>query len=150
VFERSLFALCKKYPTKEKVNKMTDSPMDFDLSAATWRRNATDEKAYIEALATRLDKALPGMVTINRAFALFSKIKPVQEILIRLKDKEYQLLYKKGQGIQTYIGHVTRGIRLSTEEVNFTDWLKQVSADLTQYANDNAGARDSLEQFLFS
>ena len=124
--------------------------MDFDLSAATWRKDAVDEKAYIEALATRFERALPGLVTVNRAFTLFSKNKPVQEILVRFKDKEYQLIYKKGMGLQTYIGHVSRGIRLSTEELGFPDWLKSVSDDLTKYANENSGAKDSLEKFLFS
>ncbi len=68
---------------------------NFDLAAAEWRRQSVDEKAYIEALAVRLQKALPNLVTIDRYFSLFSKNPPIRCITVRFDEAEYQLTYLK-------------------------------------------------------
>lgn len=128
---------------------MAPDDLSFDLSAARWRRNASDERAFIEALAVRLEQALPGMVTITRHFALFAKDKPLHSLTVRLGDVEYALVQEKAAGsILTTKGKVVRGVRLKSEELPFVEWLNHLSTDLEQYSNEHQDTRQALEEFL--
>lgn len=126
---------------------MSTDGFSFDLSAAEWRKGITDEKVLIEALAVRLEQALPGLATISRNFSLFSSRKPVRSITVRLLDNEYSLL-NESAGIQTQVGKVVRGIRLKTDLVTLPEWLDRLSTALELYALEHAEARDTLERFL--
>jgi hypothetical protein len=121
----------------------------FDLSAAQWRKSATDERAFVEALAIRLQQALPGMVTITRHFAFFAKDKRVHTIEVRLLNVEYELVQEKGAGVlRTSKGKVVHGVRLKSDELPFTDWLNHLSQDLEEYSNEHQDTRETLERFL--
>lgn len=121
----------------------------FDLSAAQWRKSATDERAFIEALAVRLEQALPGLVTITRHFSLFGKMKPVHTIVVKLGDVEYELVQDKGPGtVRTSKGKIVRGVRLHSEELPFTEWLDSLSEDLDDYSTAHQDTRETLERFL--
>lgn len=123
---------------------------NFDLLAADWRRAATDEKAYIEALAVRLSQALPHLITIERHFSFFSNKAPIKMLSIRLKDDEYRLACSKQGHIQAEIGSVVRGIKLKSELVNFTEWMTRFSNAIALFAKEHAESRAELERFLFS
>ncbi len=129
---------------------MTDQEINFDLAAAQWRRDITDQKAFIEGLATRLEHSLPGMVTINRWFKLFSKQHPVRQISVKFKDAEYLLNFAKNNGIQALIGKLSGGIRLSSQEVSFDDWLHKLSKAIEAHAKQHGSSREAIEKFLFS
>lgn len=126
---------------------MTTDGFSFDLSAAEWRKGITDEKILLEALAVRLEQALPSLTTVNRSFSLFSSRKPVRSIAVRFDDAEYSLT-NEPTGIHAQLGKVVRGIRLKTENLPFPQWLERLSKDLESYAAGNSEARDTLERFL--
>lgn len=128
---------------------MTTDDFTFDLSAAQWRKSIADERAFVEALAVRLEQALPGMVTVTRHFAFFAKDKRVQSIVVRLGDAEYELLQEKGHGgIRTQKGKVVRGVRLKTDELPFSGWLSELSAEIQRYSEEHQDTRETLEHFL--
>ncbi len=127
-----------------------DEGFSFDLSAAQWRRNMTDEKAYVHALATRLTQALPDKARVEFDRHLFAKEETVRSIEVEFDNTLYRLRFDKRHGISTEKAKVVRGISLKTDTVPFTEWLSQLSSELEAYANENASARDALERFLFS
>lgn len=127
-----------------------DEGFSFDLSAAQWRRNMTDEKAYVHALATRLTQALPDKARVEFDRHLFSKEETVRSIEVEFENTLYRLLFDKRHGISTERAKVVRGISLKTDLVPFTEWLSDLSNELQSYALQNASARDALERFLFS
>lgn len=129
---------------------MSENEMNFDLSAAEWRRNATDQKAFIEGLATRLERSLPGMVAVDRWFKLFSKQRPVRQISVKFKEAEYILNFAKNSGIQAMIGKLSGGIRLSSQEVGFDEWLSKLSQSIEAHAKQHGSSREAIEKFLFS
>ncbi|WDL97878.1 hypothetical protein [Alicyclobacillus sp. ALC3] len=123
---------------------------EFDLGAASWRRGLTDEKAYVEALATRLEKALPGQTTIEREHRLFSNEQAIRLIEIRLETHTYRLHFDKRRGMSTERAKVVRGIALKTEPISFSEWLAGVSQELEELAELHEEARSAIERFLFS
>ncbi len=119
----------------------------FDLSAAQWRNSISDETSLIEALAVRLEQALPKITTVTRSVSLFAKNKPLRSISVRFDDAEYMVTNDK-HGIRAEKGKIVRDIRLKTEQLSFPEWLNELSAALQTYAEQHAETRESLEQFL--
>lgn len=122
----------------------------FDLSAAEWRRGATDEKALAEALAVRLERALPGIVEVERHRSLFSKETPLRRLTVQFDDEQFQLTHDKRQGIRTAKAKMGRGIVLKTVSLGFGQWLSELSEALQLYAQQHEELREVLQQFLFS
>lgn len=129
---------------------LLDDGFTFDLTAAAWRHSMADEKAFVGALATRLEKALPQMTQVEREHKLFSDEHPVREIRVSFETTEYRLSFDKRHGIVTEKAKVVRGIRLKTDAVEFVEWLSQLSAELTEYARQHEHLREDLEKFLMS
>lgn len=122
----------------------------FDLSAAEWRRGATDEKALAEALAVRLEQALPGIAQVERQRSFFSKESPLRRIAVTFEDEQFQLTYDKREGVRTAKARLGRGIVLKTTPVAFSEWLQDLSGALRQYASAHEDTRDAMQRFLFS
>src|ERR1035437_29604 len=65
---------------------MTDVPpqeQDLDALAASLRLDASDIGVFFQVLATRLNDAMPGIVTLAREGGLFKKDHPVKKITVR-------------------------------------------------------------------
>ncbi|QQE79008.1 hypothetical protein [Alicyclobacillus sp. SO9] len=127
---------------------MPTDGFSFDLSAAQWRRSVQDEHTFVEALAVRLEQALPELVTVTRHFTLFSKDRRVHTISVRLGNADYELVQEKGRGIQTKKGKVVRGVRLKSDEIPFSEWLAELSKDLEAHAQMHEETRETMEHFL--
>ncbi len=127
-----------------------EEPFSFDLSSASWRRSIQDEHAFVEALATRFERALPDKTTVVRERSLFVKPPRVKRIEISFDNTEFVLDFVPKHGIQTYVAKVVRGIRLKTDEVPFTEWLSSLSETVHAYAAAHEELRERLESFLMS
>jgi hypothetical protein len=123
---------------------VADAP-DLDLLAASLRADATDTAAFLEALATRLDTALPGQVDVERK-GLFGS-KKVRRIAVRLGDSHYEI---EGDGGPPAARrrNVVRGIALKTEELPVDAWIDALSADLLALAQTSERGRAALERLL--
>ena len=125
---------------------MADAP-DLDLLAASLRADATDTAAFLEALAARLEGALPGQVEVQRKGGLFGGGKRVRRIDVRLGDSHYELDGEHG----ALVGRrrsVVRGIALKSEELGVDAWIEALSADLLALAQSSERGRLALERLL--
>ncbi len=122
----------------------------FDLSAAEWRKSATDEKTLAEALSVRLEQALPSKVIVERSHPLFSKQTPLKKITVNFEDEQFQLTYDNREGIRTTKAKVVRGIVLKTTLLSFTEWLDKLSSTLQTLAQQHEETREALQRFLLS
>ena len=87
----------------------------MDLHAAFIRRAAADQGAFVEALAARLEQALPGLVRIERKRnGLFSKAAHVRTISIDAGDTQYVLEQDQGM-LRAMCTHVAQGVILKRE-----------------------------------
>jgi len=120
---------------------------DLDLLAASLRADATDTAAFLEALAARLESALPGQVEVQRKGGLFGGGKRVRRIAVRLGDSHYEIEGDRG-AVTARRRNVVRGIALKSEELGVDAWIDGLSADLLGLAQRSEQGRLALERLL--
>jgi hypothetical protein len=120
---------------------------DLDLLAASLRADATDTAAFLDALAARLEGALPGQVEVQRKGGLFGGGKRVRRIAVRLGDSHYEIEGEHGTLVARR-RNVVRGIALKSEELGVDAWIDGLSADLLALAQRSEQGRLALERLL--
>ena len=127
---------------------MSSQPDDFDLEAAWLRRAQGDLKAFMEALAVRLEGALPQQVTVERVRdGLLSKTSHVARIAVRTESATYSLSFIKGV-IAATKAKVVRGVVISNAAIPVPAWLAEIRAAASAMAEQAGGAADVLHDFL--
>jgi hypothetical protein len=122
--------------------------MRFELVASSLRADSGDLKAFSEALATKLEGALPDRCTVVRkGGGFFSGPKRVERITVDLGDLQYQLVVDGGR-VEPSRGKAVRGIVLKTERLLLEQWIDDLSRQLTSEAQESEQARLSLERLL--
>jgi hypothetical protein len=125
-------------------------PLQVEMFAASLRADSTDLKAFLEALATKLEGSLPSQTIVKRQSSLFSREHPVQEISVRLGDYEYRVSRQRQGPLETQRAKVVRGIVLKTEQIPMDEWIEELAGALAQEAAQSASAHAALERFLLS
>ena len=127
---------------------MSAEPDPFDLDAAGLRRAQTDLRAFMEALAVRLQGALPERVGVERRRdGLLSATRHVHEIVVRGDQAEYRLSLDRGRLAATRAKTV-RGVVIATSELSTVQWLAEVRAEVAALAGAMGSASDVLHDFL--
>ena len=122
--------------------------LQFELLASSLRADTGDMKAFVEALAVKLEGALPQRARVERkGDGLFSRTKHVYRIAVELGEDRYEMIHSAGQ-IQATVGKAVRGIVLKTEHVSVDDWIDELSRELTLEANRSEQSRLALQRLL--
>ena len=122
--------------------------LGFELVASSLRADAGDLRTFTEALATKLEGALPNQTTVQRkSEGLFSKTKRVQHISVDVGDQRYDLAVR-GAGLECRRCKSVRGIVLKTEEVPLDEWIDDLSRQLADAAQQSEQARLALQRLL--
>ncbi len=130
------------------MNDELSEPMRTELFAASLRADNTDIKAFLEALAVKLEGALPNSTTVTRQSGLFSREHPVKEVAVSLGDYQYRIGRERQGPLVTVRAKIVRGIVLKTEQLLVDEWIEDLSEALAQVAGQSAQARAALERFL--
>ncbi|HEY8316850.1 MAG TPA: hypothetical protein VIG35_08310 [Gaiellaceae bacterium] len=121
---------------------------DFDLSAASLRASSGDLRIFVDVLAERLDRALPGRVKVERrATRLLSKQKHVTAIELDLGETRYLLAAQDG-AVETRCATAVRGIVLKSAAVSLDAWVEALLNELAKEAQTSEQARLALGQLL--
>lgn len=121
---------------------------DFDLLAASVRASSGDLTTFVEVLADKLDRALPGRVSIERrAVKRFSKDKRVARIELSLADDRFIAVVERG-ALETRRAKVVRGVVLKSDVLPLDAWLRALGAELASEAEASEQSRRALEQLL--
>jgi hypothetical protein len=121
---------------------------DFDLLAASLRADTSDLRAYVEALAVKLEGALPGSVHVERrGGGLFGGAKRVGRIAVALGSDELELESDGGR-VACRRRTVVRGIALKNEELSLDGWIDAVSRALVDRASESERGREALGRLL--
>jgi len=123
-------------------------PLQMEMLAASLRADSTDNKAFLEALATKLSGSLPNQTTVTRHSSIFSREHPVKEITVVMGDYQYRIGREKQGPIVTQRAKVVRGIVLKTEQMSGQQWINDIAMNLAQEAVQSIQTRAALEQFL--
>jgi hypothetical protein len=127
------------------------SEPDFDLLAASLRADTTDLVAYVEALAVKLEGALPGRTRVARTGGgLFGRgEKHVERVEVDLGEGRYLLDQRGRRGApQVARQKVVRGIALSTDAMHLQDWIDALARDLAVQAQAGTEGRQAIERLI--
>jgi hypothetical protein len=130
------------------MNDEFSEPMRMELFAASLRSDYTDAKAFLEALAVKLEGSLPQHTFVTRQSSIFSRDHPVKEIAVSLGDYQYRIGKQRQGPLLAQRAKVVRGIVLKTEPIAVEQWIEELASGLAQVAASSAQARAALERFL--
>lgn len=130
---------------KVKISSM--GSYDFDVLAASLRRDTGDMRAYLNALASKLGDAFPQRVRIKRRRGLFGRRGEVERILLRLGNGQYELRIEDGEPVG-FRRSVVRGITLKSDELSLEAWIDDVIRALVTAAERSERDRQSVEKLL--
>jgi hypothetical protein len=125
-----------------------EEPFDLDMLAASLRADASDLGAFLEALAAKLEEAMPGMVRVERPRRGLRGRGPVREILLDLGSSRLMLSRGPGENVTCSVARTSGGIVLKREEVGLEDWTAALARALSEQATRSAQARQALERLL--
>jgi hypothetical protein len=123
-------------------------PLRVEMFAASLRADNTDVKAFLEALAVKLEGALPGLTAVTRQGGMFAREHPVKEISVSLGEYQYRIGRDRQGPLVAQRAKIVRGIVLKTEQIAVDQWIDDLSEALVQVAGQSTQARTALERFL--
>ncbi len=123
-------------------------PMRTELFAASLRADKNDLKTFLDALAIKLEGSLPDHTKITRQGSIFSRERPVKEIVVSLGEYQYRISREKRGLLVAAREHTVRGIVLQTEQTTVDRWIDELSEALALLASQSAQSRAALERFL--
>ena|SRR6266853_161386 len=130
---------------------MGTQPDDFEMVAASLRADSADLPTFVEALAAKLEGALPGRCEVDRrAKKLFSHShdKVVRDLVVSVGDWRYRLQSDGSGNVETARAKAVRGIVLKTEQLPLAEWIAGLARDLSSEAATSEQARIALERLL--
>ena len=120
----------------------------FDLVAASLRADTTDLNAFVEALAVKLEGALPDSVRVDRkGGGLLSRGKRVRRISIGMDEARYDL-ERVGESIEASRCNEVRGIVIKSERLGLDEWIDALSRELTNRAQQSERSMLALQRLL--
>jgi hypothetical protein len=131
---------------------MSGSPEDlgFDLAAASLRADRADLPRFVEALAARLEAALPTHCDVaRRRRSLLSRQTQVERVRVDLGTRRFLLHWRRGE-LVAEVESAVHDMRRTTAAVPLDDWLAALHEALHGQASSSAEARAALERLLDS
>jgi hypothetical protein len=122
--------------------------MRTELFAASLRADKSDLKTFLDALAIKLEGSLLDYTRVTRQGSIFSRERPVKEVVVSLGEYQYRIGREKQGSLVAVRAHVVRGIVLKTEQIPVDQWIDELSEALAQLASRSAQSRSALERFL--
>src|SRR3954453_20715330 len=108
---------------------------DFDRVAASMRANAGDVRGFCEALAVRLEQALPTQTRVKRRSKRFlSGDKVVRSIEVEAGESRYSLTVDDRGAVEATRSAAVRGIVLKNDPLGLDEWIDSLARDLSDQA----------------
>jgi hypothetical protein len=135
--------------SNELLDPRDDPGSALDLAAAEVRLDRADMHDLIEALATRLEQALPQMAVVkrHRVGGFRSKQSEVERIDVALDEERFELAQSRG-GFRCTRHRVVRGITLKREELPVAQWVRELVEEVLRAAALGEQARLALEGLM--
>ncbi len=122
-----------------------DPGIDIEMVTASLRADSSDLGAFVEALAVKLEEALPNGVRVERGGLLRSK--QVRRISVDAGDDRLELR-RDGARIDTTYARMSGGIVLKNQRLDTDQWLEVLSRTLAEQARRSQVTRQALERLL--
>jgi hypothetical protein len=120
---------------------------DFELLAASLRADTQDLSIFLEALASKLEGALPQRTRVSRSLGLFTKRKRVRRIEVELGEERY-VLVSDGGVLEARRATAVRGVVLKNELLGLEEWVESLARAIAVEARQSEHGRLALERLL--
>jgi hypothetical protein len=125
----------------------SNGPLDIDLLAASLRADEAELGSFVEAVAAKLEAAMPGAVQVQRGRDGLFGPKRVQRVAVDAGGRRLEMR-RAGTGIETTSSRVSGGIVLKSEVVDTGTWLAALGEAVAAEARRSETAREALERLL--
>ncbi len=126
-----------------------DDGMQFELVAASLRADLVDTRAFLGALATKLEGALPALTRVERARdGLFKSTTHVEAISIDLGTYRYSISAGNRGSWQASRAKIVGGIAIKTDALGVDAWIDALARDLAIHAQSSASAHAALGRLV--
>jgi hypothetical protein len=122
--------------------------LDIDLITASFRAESADVATFVEALAAKLEEAVPNAVQVERRRGGLRGPKLVRRITVDAGDRRLELR-TSGAEIDPRCSRLSGGIVLKSETVDIETWLTALSETLAVQAKRSQTTRQALERLLY-
>ncbi|MGI8505657.1 MAG: hypothetical protein ACR2MK_02430 [Solirubrobacteraceae bacterium] len=133
--------------TLDDVHGEPGAALDIDLLAASLRADSSDLRAFVEALAVKLEQAVPGGVSVQRRRDGLFGAKMVHRIALDAGGQRLELK-TSGAGVETRCSRLSGGIVIKNETVDMDTWLTVLGTALAAEAQRSQTTRRALERLL--
>lgn len=124
-----------------------ETGLDIDLLAASLRADIGDLGTFVEALAAKLEDAVPGAVSVDRRRDGMFGPKRVRRIALDAGGQRLELR-TDGAAIETTCSRLSGGIVIKREELDADAWLRALGEALAIQAQSSKSTRQALERLL--
>ncbi|MHB8295951.1 MAG: hypothetical protein ACYDH5_15300 [Acidimicrobiales bacterium] len=121
---------------------------EFDLLAASLRADASDLGTFVEVLASKLEDALPGQVTVRRPSGLFNRDHRVASVTVEAGKERFELERSRSGGMVASVAKSVRGITLKTEQTGLDEWITRLAAALAEQTRAMDAGRAALQRLI--
>jgi len=129
---------------------MMAGPAEFDMNAAWLRRANGDMKAFMQALAVRLEDALPDRVEVERKRdGFFSRESHAVRIAVAFDSCLYTLLLEHGR-LHARRAKIVHGVSLSSDDITVPDWFAALNREVGVVGQEAGDAHSVIHDFLMS
>ncbi len=124
-----------------------ESGLDIEMLTASLRADSGDLRSFVEALAVKLEAAVPGAVRVERRREGMFGPKLVRRLALDAGDQRLELTVSGG-GVQTRSARLSGGIVLKSETVDTDTWLTVLGQALAVEARRSETTRQALDRLL--
>jgi hypothetical protein len=126
---------------------MDEDGIGFEILAASLRADSGDLNAFLPALATKLQGALPAQTKVTMSGGMFSRTKRVQAIDVDFGQERFHIEQRGGQ-LEATRQKTVRGIVLKNEPVTVDVWVEALSECLAVASQSSESARDAIQKMV--
>jgi hypothetical protein len=121
--------------------------LDIDLLAAALRADTSELGTFVEALAVKLEEAVPGSVRVERRREGLFGPKLVRRITLDTDEERLELSRDRDR-VETSSSRLSGGIVLRREAFSTDVWLQRLGGALASQAARSQSTRQALERLL--
>ena len=122
---------------------------DLDLIAAGLRRDAEDARLHGQAVLESLAAALPPeFARVDRSGGILRKQK-IEAVQVSLGDRRFVLKHASS-GLFSSVCHESGGVVMSTTDVEFDTWVRELLGALSIAAGRSSSAAQALQRLAIT
>ena len=118
--------------------------LDPSVLAATMAGANGDIEAAFRHLADKLAASFPDHTNVETSGLISKKVELLE---VTLEPHVYRMR-RDGKHVVAERSKVVRGVALKTSKLDFGEWLKELSTDLTAMAKSTAASRAALARWV--